>query len=349
MALYFLPSIIFMTTYTEYANNKNLRKIILISIFFSLILMETFRSTSLDTFYGYDTNEYIKFYNAVLYNQSGFEIGYATLNLLLRSMTTDYRYLFFIMSFGTMFFLSKSIDYYTENKSIALLSYICIFLYIRDLSQMRASLAYSICIYSTIYLLENNKKKFLMYIILATSIHFSSILMLIIYPIYKFKPTKKQLYIILVISLLLFKLNLSWMNNFLDIVSTLPKNKFTTSFINYNNNINSRGLDNKVMLYLFISLFGVYIKDYNNIKSDKYDINIYMLVIGIFIAAIFNGSEIISVRLSELFITSMIIVISKFKDITNYKYLEILYHYLTCLFLIIYNIFFILSLSKYGL
>lgn len=347
MLLYILPSIVFILTFSDYIRDKKVNKYVLILVLLILSLIATLRSSSLEVFYGHDTNEYIKFYNNVLYDKDSFEFGYVMLNCAIRIFADNYRWLFFIMSILTMYFLYKYISYYTDNKFIAILAYISIFYYIRDLSQMRAALAYSICGYSTIYILKKNPKKFLLYSILATSLHFSSILMILIYPIYKLKLNKKHLYIILIISIILFKLD--WIDYVSSFVGQLSRNKYTISFINYTVDSNIRGIDSKVLLYIVITMCGISIKEHKFIKSDKYNINIYMLVLGIFIAGLFNGSEIISVRLSELFITSMIIVFSKFKDIINDKNLEIIVHIITGLFLVVYNMFFIFSLAKYGL
>lgn len=347
MYLYILPSIVFIISFSDYIREKKLKDNILIGVLLTLVLVSTFRSSSLDIFYGYDTNQYINFYNEVSLEKDTFEIGYTILNLMIKIFTDNYRYVFFIMSLLTMYFLYKYVYYYTENRFIAILAYISIFYFIRDLSQMRAALSYAICAYSTIYILENRPKRFLLYVALATSIHFSSILTLILYPIYKLRLSKIYLYIILITAIILFKVDL--MNIISDLFGMLGENKYTTSFINYTLDTNARGLDSKVLLYIAITICGIYIKDFKSIKSDRYDINIYMVVLGIFIAGLFNGSEIISVRLSELFLTSMIVIFSRFKDVIEDKNLEVVFHILTGLFLIAYNMFFIYSLSKYGI
>lgn len=347
MYLYILPSIVFIISFSDYIRERKLKDFILIAVFTTLVLVSTFRSSSLDIFYGYDTNQYINFYNNASLEKDNFEIGYTVLNLILKIFTDNYRYLFFIMSLLTMYFLYKNTSYYTKNRFIAILAYVSLFYFIRDLGQMRAALSYAICAYSTIYILENNPKKFLLYVAIATSIHFSSILILILYPVYNMKLSKIHLYIILILAIILFKVDL--MNIISNLFSMLGENKYTTSFINYTLDTKARGFDSKVLLYIAITICGIYIKDFKRIKSDKYDINIYMLVLGIFIAGLFNGSEIISVRLSELFLTSMVVILSRFKDIIVDKNLEIVFHILIGLFLITYNMFFIYSLSQYGI
>lgn len=346
--LYIIPSIVCLISFGDYIKEKKIKKYILIVICLILVFITTTRSTSLNIFYGHDTNSYINFFNNLgRGDTSKFEIGYVAINIIIKFFTNNYRYVFCVMSLMTMYFLYKYIRYYTDNEFICILAYVCIFYYLRDIGQMRAALAYSICIYSTIYLIEEKNKKFLIYILLATTIHFSSIFMLTLYPMYKLKLSRKSLTILLIISLVLF--GFEWLDFIRDIAYRLPESKYTISLINYTSNSRARGIDSKVMLYMLISIVGIYIKDNDNIKSLKYDINIYSLVLGMFIAGVFNGSEVISVRLSELFITSIIVVISRFKDIANNERIEVIYHVLTCLFFIVYNFFLISSLTEYGL
>lgn len=347
MFLYILPSIIFIISICEYIKDEKIKKYNLIFLFFIMSILCTFRSNSSDIFYGYDTNEYIKFFNNPSLDGGNFEIGYKFINFIIRFFTDDYRVLFLIISALTMIFLYKYISYYTDNKIIALLAYVCIFYFIRDFSQIRASLAYAICAYSSIYIVENKPIKFILYIALSSLIHFSSIFMLLMYPISKLKLNKKILYFIVFISVILFNVDL--MKYIINIVSLLGENKLTRSFTIYTNYYGARGLDGKMILYIMISLIGIYIKDYNSIKSNKYNINIYMIVMGILVAGLFNSSEVISVRMSELFITPMIIILSKIKDIAKDKNLEFIFHILSGMFLLIYNLFFIKSLAIYGI
>ncbi|MEG0844251.1 MAG: EpsG family protein [Romboutsia sp.] len=348
MIFYILPSIIFIISFSDYMKNYKLKKAIFMLILFILVIFCTFKSVSTESFYGYDTNQYIKFYNNFYYRfDSSLEVGYRLLNLIIHMFSSDYKYLFLVMSLLTIFFIGKYIDYNTDNKFIALLAYVCIFYYIRDLSQIRAALGYAMAIYSVKYLMEGKTKVFFMYTILATSIHSSSIFMILVYPLRKLKLKKSHLYIILLISMLLT--NVDWMKSSLDLFSKFADNDYVRSFMIYTNYYDSRGLDSKFLLYILISFIGIYIKDNPNIKSEIYEINIYILVFGIFIAGLFNGSEVISIRLSELYITSMIIIISKFKNIVNDRYLEVIMHISICLFLIVYNIAFINSLSQYGI
>ena len=348
MIFYIIPIIIVIISFCDYIKDKKIRKLILSLILIGLVIFSTFRNTSIESFYGNDTNEYIKFYNSSYYNNNkDFETGYTALNIVIHKFTENPIYLFFIMSLLTMYFFYKYISYYTENELISILAYICIFYYIRDLSQMRAALAYAIVIYSSIYIIEKNPIKFIFFIIIATTIHFSSIFIIFIYPLSKLKFKRKHLYLILFISLLITKIN--WMEPSLSLISNFYTNKYIKSFIIYTTYYEPRGIDVKFLLYFIIAIASVYIKDLKNVKSEKYELNLYIFIFGIVIASIFNRSEVISIRLSELYITSLIITISYFKNITTNKYLNLTYHTITCWFLITYNIFFIQSLSQYGI
>lgn len=347
MIFYIIPSIIFIISFADYIKGCKLKKSIFMLTLFILTVVCTFRSISTESFYGYDTNSYVEFYNdSYLDNNLNLELGYKFINIVVHIFTDNYRYLFFIISAVTMLYIYKYITYNTHNIFIALLAYISIFYYIRDFSQIRASLAYAIAIYGTRYIIEENGTKFLLNSILATTIHSSAIFILLLYPIKKFQIKKIYLYIILLISIILTQID--WMKSFANLLSQFSYNNYIRSFIIYTNYYEPRGLDSKFILYIAIAFCGVYIKDIKNIKSKIYDINIYILVFGIFIAGLFNGSEVISIRLSELYLTSIIVVISKFKHITTNKNIELIVVIITSVILIIYNFLLIKSLAQHG-
>lgn len=133
MVFYIIPSIIFIISFSEYIESEKLKKYIFMFVLFTLVILCTFKSKYLESFYGYDTNEYIKFYNNAYYKfDSSLEVGYKFLNLIIHKFSSNDRYLFFVVSIITMIFLGKYICNNTDNIYIALLAYISIFFYIRD-------------------------------------------------------------------------------------------------------------------------------------------------------------------------------------------------------------------------
>ena len=114
--------------------------------------------------------------------------GYVLVCRLLDMISPDNYYLMFAaMSFMTMWYLYKAIYRMSCNWAMSLYIFISFCLYYESFNQFRQSLASVITAYACYFLMQDNKKKFLLYILLAVSIHKSAFVMAGLCFVYKRK------------------------------------------------------------------------------------------------------------------------------------------------------------------
>lgn len=114
------------------------------------------------------------------------ELGYGILMYLISFFTSNYTYMYFFIEFIILSLVLVSIVDYTGGKNIAfgMLIYYLLF-YSYSLNLMRQCLAISIVLYSFRYVRKNLLFKFLCFLLIATLFHKTSIICIIIYPIYQ--------------------------------------------------------------------------------------------------------------------------------------------------------------------
>lgn len=122
------------------------------------------------------------FQQAEFDNYLGFsfqEPGYFLLNCIVKLFTNDYRLIFTITAAITISYIYTTF-YYLRNRiniTIAVLGYLCTFYYV-SFCLLRISLAASLMFFALKYILEDKKTKFYISLVIATSIHYSTILWL---------------------------------------------------------------------------------------------------------------------------------------------------------------------------
>lgn len=200
--IYTLLSLILFTDFCK-ANQRN---IILSIIVIFMILFIGLRGES-----GADSATYIDFFKNhtdTFWNWENEKKGYAEhgfyyLSIILKSIWNNINFYFLSISTITMYFLVKSLKEFSLYPILGFCAYYSRFLIIRDMNQIRQALAMAIIIYALKYLLQDKKRIFLFFIIGATFMHYSSIIVIPFLLLYKYKLSLKQLIIILFTSLIL--------------------------------------------------------------------------------------------------------------------------------------------------
>lgn len=144
-----------------------------------------------DTFY-YFSEEYA----------INFEPGYASFVKFIRGFTSNYSVFLAIFSFLCLSL--KFSFFFKYNKEIfftLILLFYCY--YFADIFAVRQSLAISLTLFSTIFIINKRPILFIIFVSLATSIHTSSILFFFAYYIYWFKVKDRTFYFIVFFSILL--------------------------------------------------------------------------------------------------------------------------------------------------
>lgn len=154
---------------------------------------------------GSDYMGYLDIFQRVLSGESvNVEIGFTFLIEMFSFLSNNY-VIFIILFFATSFFLKiYSIAKLTPFISFSLTIYFSSVLLSSDVNQLRMGLSFGIILLAIVFLLNQQAFKFYFAVILACTIHYSSIVFLPAYILTKFKFNLKSYIIILGISLLNF-------------------------------------------------------------------------------------------------------------------------------------------------
>lgn len=174
--------------FTHFIENSDQRKRITSNIIFiQLFLLSALRSPMVS----FDTRTYIGIFNRVqnirlfdfksLQDATTFEIGFSYLNKFISYISMNAQLYIAITSFLTLYLIKKCID---KQSKIIWLSYfllVSLGFYTSFLSMIRQGLAMAIVMLSYNYLNKTSKKKFILLIILAFTIHQTSAIFLIMH------------------------------------------------------------------------------------------------------------------------------------------------------------------------
>lgn len=135
---------------------------------------------------GTDTLNYLYNYNHLDFKDiRGTEYGWYLLSWICKNIFSSYRLLIFIVSFFTVYYLSKAIKRSSTNWCLSLYYYISFYFFFQSLNISRQLLAASILLYAFTFIKEKKITKYLLLTLLATSIHTSALVVIPLYFIRK--------------------------------------------------------------------------------------------------------------------------------------------------------------------
>lgn len=174
-------------------NKASKRYIFVIFGFLGILMM--FRSINV----GNDTDQYTKIFNAiaqvddtkVFVENSRYEVGYIYLNRLLSFISNDAQILFIFTGFITAFSFGRFIYKYSMLPWMSAFMFLTLQFFDLSMSGVRQILSIAILLFSYDFIIKRKPIKFLLVVLLATTIHTSAIMFLILYPLATIKITKK--------------------------------------------------------------------------------------------------------------------------------------------------------------
>lgn len=222
----------------EEVSSKQMNKVPILNLFLISIILSLYSSYLATSGYLTDTDRYAwsflyrypAYYESpeALFN-SGTEIGFLLINMLIDSFTNNPYWLFLFVAFITTF-----INLYTAakiSKSYALLIFLYLvslyFFYSTFLLRQVLSVAFVNLAY--IAYLKDRKFKYFFYCIVALSFHATSIILFLIFFIFNKVKTAKQYFYLLIISIVVFVAFGSIFN------TILPKIPYIDKFIDIEN------------------------------------------------------------------------------------------------------------------
>ena len=181
MIIYLIPLILSIIG-AFFVKNKTIKKWLYYIICLVVILIVGLRSSTI----GSDTRTYELFFNKITFHTLDthyFEFGYMILNATVRAIADNYSMFLLVVSaisYASIFYIIKK---YSANYFISITLLISLMFMYDSMNIMRQFLAISIVFLSSTLAINRKPVKFILAIALATSIHTSAIIGLLLYPI----------------------------------------------------------------------------------------------------------------------------------------------------------------------
>ena len=254
-------------SFKDRENNNKKMKLLAIMIIIIISLLGGLRGITIGT----DLNVYGEKWFNIAVNSSSFvtykstisttDIGYIFLNYIVSRFTNNFNIYLFIHQLICNGII-VSVLYKHKNKTpfaISLLCYLCIF-YGRTFNILRQAVALSIVFYGISKLINNQEKKFIIYVLIATLFHFTAIFSIVILPIKKIcysENKRKDIYIFTIILItILVTINIEPVIKFLYMHGIVNKRiyNYLFDFVNISGKIFSFELLLKICILLLIIL-----------------------------------------------------------------------------------------------
>ena len=242
-----------------------------------LIFIYTFRDISV----GVDTaNYYNSFVSFDSNDVRGVEFGWMFINYICRNWLNSFTALQFIVSILIFTFFTKSVSIYSKNRILSLILFVILYYYFNSLNIARQILACCICLYSLNFVKSHQIVNYIIWVLVAMSIHSSAVIMLPMYYISKLNLPKLILVVILLSSYMI-------PNYIMPILyEALSSNELYSMYLG-DLLLTRSDLSMNLLLHSIILVFILYFS-----KSDS----IYRLlfIVGVFFTNVFSSQEVIA-------------------------------------------------------
>lgn len=276
MAVYlFLLIWLLISTIIE-RHTKRLGKIIYKFNLFVCFFLLAFRGFTVGT----DTVNYQYIFNNLTYQDlRGIEYSWFYL-MKFCTAAGGYRLFLIIISALTIYFIGSAISNLSRSHNFALYLFVSFYFYFASMNIMRQMLAVSICLYSTIYILNNKPFRFLTMVLLASSFHTTALCFLPFYLFAKMNFNKSVLIVFIVLSFVLAPYAVQLATHILGLSDTYSMYLYAQ--------LNDDGGSSLVLLiYTLIALFLV-------IYTDTSNALLKIFVFGVFFINFFAAIPVIS-------------------------------------------------------
>ena len=230
------------------------------------------------------------------------EIGYLLLNSLVKLLSISLYY--------------KCIKAYAIYPLISLLIYFSFIYCVKELAQIRQGIAIAIFLYSLRYLIDNNFKKFILCIWLASCFHLSIWAMIFIYPLRKIKINTINIFIFFMMSLLIGLFDIA-NNIIINLFSDFEIMQRVAVYLNseFLDNSNLYRLYKYLMIFLFLGMFNKILRK----EYRYYDLMMVILGYGLFIMSIWSKYPFFGERFAAPCWISLIFLLPLIIELSNNK------------------------------
>lgn len=307
MIIYFIALILtlVLVIFCNSTENKTNKKILMIASVLPFFIILALRDdVGIDTWLNYRPT----FENVALYGDrfdvlpfllKKYEIGFSILVMILAKISTNSVILFSFCSFEIILFTFMAIYEQSKNKILSILLFFLSGSLLLSMNGMRNYMALAIVLYALKYIDERKLFKYICFILLASLLHKSVLIFLLLYPLYNFKISKNFVIISIALSIPL--------TFFIDDIAYIFLQ--WTSYLNYFNSVKSvvnplysMTIINAVILMIFLINYDKYCKD------NKYNLYLKLQLISLIIC-IFSFKVPLAYRLEQIFDFLQIITI----------------------------------------
>ena len=244
------------------------------------------------------------------------EIGYVLLNKIIIFFTSDFQALLFIIALLTIGCVYSTLYRKKEKISVPFGMFAFMLMYYQmTFNLSRQMLSAAIIMYAIKFLEENKKKKYLIYTIIATSIHTSGIIGLPLVFLYKFlteeKYRKKRLifYFVCLVAVCGYSKILT------PIFSSIPALKYYLQYVSFS----YEGIGIGILRYILLGIVpGIYL--YKRMKDDKPIMMMYAItILGFILWTNSYVSDYIAYRISYIFLLNIVCVLGYYWKVMKNK------------------------------
>lgn len=311
---------IFAASFYKIGNDKN-SKLAKVVSFFILFL-----TSSLRYGIGHDyLNVYVPIFNKIAMGHNvTWDIGTIVVCKIITLFTSDPFWFFFVFSFFTNLFIFLAIEKQFKNNRygwLAILLFVISGAFVSSFNIVRQYLSIAIFLYSIQYIISGNFKKYFFWIIIASTIHNSAIILIPVYFIRKINMNLKHQ--------LVYSIGLLILLPFIDKIFY-----FILSFTKYVNylDIDLFNTANATISELFISLFLFIFTMIFSYRKNKYEKQFkvyYFILLMYLLISIFSSKIILAYRIIVYFKIIQIVIIpyeiSKMDNRNNRLLFELLF------------------------
>ena len=291
------------------------------SLFLFLVLFSGLRYKT-----GGDFRSYQKiFEDPIFAKDSGIEIGYRVLNIIIKDLNGNIQIIFFIMAFLTIGILFKCFKNYSLNKYLSIIFYLKSYYIGHNFALIRQGLAVILFFYSWKFIKEKKFFNYILIIFLASSFHRSALVLFPFYFILKKDYSLKSMIIISLIVIIFLKFNLGYFINYFnsDSVTILKLKSYIAKNV-------STGINLVYLERMFFIILVLYFKKY--ITNSFYNIALNSYFFSWIVINILNFNYFLSGRIAMYFTIADTILISYMTSEIKIKKLRIFIIFLLWLY-----------------
>ena len=226
------------------------------------------------------------------------EIGYALLNKLISLFTNDFQWVIAIVAAISVIPMWMVYRRESEDAYLSIIVFLIMPVFAMMFSGLRQSIAFSIGFIAFNWVQKKKPLRFLLTVAIAFLFHKSALILLILYPLYYAKITKKWLFVVIPAMGVVFVFNKPIFAFLQDLISDL-----------YSTEAQGNSAYTTLILFILFAVFAFVVMDEGKLKTDEFGLrNILLLAI---VIQMFVPLHTLAMRLNYYFIVFVPLLVAK--------------------------------------